>query len=349
MHRTISSEQNPFEHFSFSSVDQSMLVRPPCALCAATQSRERYRLRLGAIVRCENCGFNYVSPRLPSAWLLAKTQAWATSDVVDDERLRIAFEPRTLKIFGNLLERCESLLVNSRWRLLDVGCSTGAFLTVARQRQWDTTGIEVGEESAKYARGQLGLNVINGSLFDFDGAAESFDLIAFLEVIEHLEDPRSALRRIARWLAPGGLLLLSTPNFDSLFRRLFGTRWWVVNCEDEHIQFFTPATLIKMLETEGMVLVELRVRGIDLAGLISTALSRPGYRAAGEQNAAQQHLSDYHLARTRKERLKSAFARIGLLALVRCGLTGLAWLFSVRGSPLYSMGEQIIVIAQKPR
>ncbi len=345
----MSSEKKSVERFSFSSVDPSTLVRPPCALCAATRSRERYRLQLGSIVRCENCGFNYVSPRLPRDWLLAKTQAWATSDVVDDERLRIAFERRTLKIFGDMIERCEPLVVNSRRRLLDIGCSTGAFLTVARERQWDTTGVEVGEASANYARTQLGLNVINGSLFDFDGPPESFDLIAFLEVIEHLEDPRRALRRIARWLAPGGILVLSTPNFDSLFRRLFGIRWWVVNCEDEHIQLFTPATLVEMLEAEGMAVVELRVRGIDLAGLISAAFPRRGSGKGGAQNTTAKESSGYHHARTRKERLKAALQRIGLLGLVRRGLTGLEWLFSVRGSPLYSMGEQIVVIAQKPR
>jgi SAM-dependent methyltransferase len=70
------------------------------------------------------------------------------------------------------------------------------------------------------------------------------------DVIEHLFDPRAVLTAIARALVPGGLLAVSTPNFESASRRLLGVDWAVLS-PLEHVYYFTEDSLGRLLEATG--------------------------------------------------------------------------------------------------
>jgi 2-polyprenyl-3-methyl-5-hydroxy-6-metoxy-1,4-benzoquinol methylase len=318
------------------------LVPVACPRCGAHAARHRYRLVECSIVTCESCALSYVSPRASSERLRARLQEWATQDVVDEERLRTAFDRGNLEHYRRLLDRLARHAGPGR-RLLDVGCATGAFLGVARDAGWSVKGLEIGEASARHAREQLGLDVERASLYEF-ASGDRFDAVAFLEVIEHLERPGEALQRIRELLAPGGLLLLTTPNFDSLYRRLFGSRWWVVNCEDEHIVLFNRATLAGLLEESGFELQDLAIRGLDVAGLAREARATLGGRGgSGRERAAQ----DYYESRAGRARLKGALERLGLLSAAKAGLRALDTTFSWRFSPTHGWGEQLVAIARR--
>ena len=212
-----------------------------CNLCGSDAYQTRYKLDVSSIVTCEHCQLSYVNPRVSSAWLRHKLDEWAKTDTVDQERLRIAFDEGTMDLYSRFLAWINTALDEPRDspKLLDIGCSVGSFLTMARSQSYDVQGLEIGEASAAYARSEHRLDVRDGSVYDCDFENGSFDVISMLEVIEHLEDPKEAVRRVSNWVAPGGVLFLTTPNFNSLYRRLYGSNWWVVNCEDEHIYFFT--------------------------------------------------------------------------------------------------------------
>ena len=70
------------------------------------------------------------------------------------------------------------------------------------------------------------------------------------DVIEHLFDPRAVLEATRRALTPGGVLVVSTPNFDALSRYALGLDWAVLS-PLEHVYYFTEATLAKMLASTG--------------------------------------------------------------------------------------------------
>jgi SAM-dependent methyltransferase len=324
-----------------------------CALCGSMAQTPVYPLNRSAIVRCGSCGFHFVSPRMDESGLEAKLQEWAQADVLDAERLRIAFDAVTMALYDSYLRRMEAQLGGRTGRLLDVGCSTGAFLVAARQRGWQVEGLELGMASAAYAQDTLGLTIHRASLFDHEAPESSYDAIVFLEVIEHLPDPAAALARIARWLKPGGVLLASTPNYDSLYRRLFGTRWWVVNCEDEHIMFFNEAKLAASLEAVGLSVRWRRIRGFDLSGLARecrrSLRPAPAVQATAPAPVSGVEGGDtgYHVARLRKERIKARLAAFGLLKLARLGLKGLDLLSTARWSPMHAWGEQLVMIATK--
>lgn len=289
---------------------------------------------------------SYVDPRASSADLERKLQLWAEQDVVDDERLRGAFEPGALEYYARFLRWMTRHASGSGRKLLDIGCSTGAFLSVARNGGWEVQGVEIGGASARYARDVLGLDVQRGSLYDLRAPAASFDAVAMIEVIEHLEQPRRALDHVCRMLKPDGVLLVTTPNFDSLYRRLFGSRWWVINCEDEHIVLFNLATLTGILEEAGFEVVFRHIRGVDVLGMLREAKQRlrGEIRAATPSGAA---VEGYYEARSAKTRIKALLGSLGILKATRTLLRGLDRSYAWRASPTYAWGEQLVLVARR--
>jgi SAM-dependent methyltransferase len=318
----------------------SVLAAAACDLCGSTDGHPRFSLATTEVISCRGCGLSFVAPRPPADLVLARVQQWAAADVLDPERLRIAFNAGHLRRWHRYLGWLERATRSGGRRLLDVGCSTGALLDVARERDWQGEGVEIGHASATYARETLGLTVHERSLYDFAPAGR-YDAIVMLEVLEHMHSPLAALRRLSAWLVPGGVLLLSTPNFDSLFRRLCGPRWWVVNCEDEHLHFFSVATLTRALDMCGFDVLRLRVRGFDVGGMIGAV------RAASRGGAAPSAEAGYRAERSTREQWKARLDRVGALALARRVYGALELVTSTRWSPVYGLGEQLVVVARR--
>jgi 2-polyprenyl-3-methyl-5-hydroxy-6-metoxy-1,4-benzoquinol methylase len=308
-----------------------------CCLCGSDDSTPVFPLGRSAAVRCNRCGLSYVNPRPRTEALRERLEHWALQDIDDPERLRIAFDEGATALYHRHLAQIESLCRSSRRHLLDVGCSTGALLSVARQRGWVAHGLEIGRASAAYAREHLGLEVRTASLFDYEPAPQSYDAIVLLEVIEHLEEPVLALRRIASWLRPGGLLLLSTPNFDSLFRRLHGPRWWVVNCPDEHLVFFTAATLQAALRETGFEVRFSRSRGFDVIGMLRA------FRAVGRNGVPESApAADYYASRRVNEGVKTFARALRVARPARAAKRMVEAVCAGRWSPLRHLGEQLV-------
>lgn len=314
-----------------------------CPFCGARKPIHLFDLQWSRAVRCARCGFAYVDPRSSSAVLQARLQEWAVQDVVDPERLRIAFDEGAIALYQRYLAGIERATRSGGRRLLDVGCATGALLSVAAARGWEAEGLELGLASAAYVRDRLGLVVHTSSLFDFTPDPRGHDAITLLEVIEHLEEPMAALRRVAEWIRPGGTLLISTPNFDSLYRRLHGPRWWVVNCPDDHVAFFTPGTLRAAVEAVGLRVVSGRTRGFDLIGMLRSFRAAPAGPAASPAPS-----SGYYESRRFNEGLKALARSLRVARMARAGKRGVENLCSGRLSPLRGLGEQLVFLCAKP-
>jgi 2-polyprenyl-6-hydroxyphenyl methylase / 3-demethylubiquinone-9 3-methyltransferase len=104
-------------------------------------------------------------------------------------------------------------------RVLDMGCGAGLLAEPLARMGGTVTGVDAALENIAVARdhaAQSGL-AIDYRAGEIDAVArERFDLITCLEVIEHVADPASFIAGLATLLAPGGLLILSTPNRTAL-------------------------------------------------------------------------------------------------------------------------------------
>ena len=139
--------------------------------------------------------------------------------------------------------------------LLDVGTGCGHFLLMAHRRGWQVQGIEPSLQSAQMAREQDSLNVFYGTLDKYCGSA-LFDLITFINVLDHSAMPWVEISRANELLRPGGLIYLRFPNgfFHSEIYRMSqkarlskSLRKFLVF----HIYSFTPRYIRKLLSDHG--------------------------------------------------------------------------------------------------
>jgi SAM-dependent methyltransferase len=153
----------------------------------------------------------------------------------------------------------EKLLALARGaaRVLDVGCSTGYLARRLAESGSTVVGVELDPDAARKAR-EWCADIVVGDVetvaLPFE--AGSFDIILCGDVLEHLRDPGAFLIRMRPLLAPGGRLVLATPNVANWSMRvalLFG-RWRYSDrgiLDRSHLHLFTHATLLECLASAG--------------------------------------------------------------------------------------------------
>jgi SAM-dependent methyltransferase len=230
---------------------------PACAACTSTvllphlevagaraeeliPTTDRYGSALGDIVRCPACGHMQLD-RFPSEAELGEAYGEAESeDYVEEE----AGQRATARVALGRIERHVE-----RGALLDLGCWVGFLLAEARDRGWETAGVEPSEFASTYARERLGLQVLRAGLLEAELPERHFDAVVMGDVIEHLPRPADALDRIAALLRPGGVLYLALPDAGSRLAERMGERWWSVI--PTHVQYFTRPSLFTLLRRRG--------------------------------------------------------------------------------------------------
>jgi SAM-dependent methyltransferase len=122
------------------------------------------------------------------------------------------------RILLGVLERSLGVSTIGRRRILDVGCGTGTMLTHLA-RFGDAQGVDIDPEAIQYchARGLTQVSQSGAGTLPF--AAETFDLVTALDVVEHIDDDLGALREMRRVLRPGGRLLVTVPAYRFLWGR----------------------------------------------------------------------------------------------------------------------------------
>jgi 2-polyprenyl-3-methyl-5-hydroxy-6-metoxy-1,4-benzoquinol methylase len=143
----------------------------------------------------------------------------------------------------------------SAGKLLDVGCSVGTFLNVARENGWDVYGIDINAVAVRHCKNVLGLKVKNTSLRPGIFPDNFFDVVIMSDLIEHVSDPIKVLTFSEKILKKGGILYIVTPNIDSLVAKLTRWRWQGIK-PNEHLYYFSPRTMKKALNKAGFSIVE---------------------------------------------------------------------------------------------
>lgn len=100
--------------------------------------------------------------------------------------------------------------------ILDAGCGSGRNM-VELQRYGSVRGVELADASVARARAREVGEVVQGTLDAIPFPDDTFDLAVTLDVLEHLEDDRRALRELRRTVKPGGTLLVTVPAYPWLW------------------------------------------------------------------------------------------------------------------------------------
>ncbi len=202
---------------------------------------------------CQGCGLVIQSP-LPVYDSLKEYyqdySALSQSKVVIDEkheefllsiaRLRYNF------LYPNL---------NMDMNVLDVGCGPGGLLSLIKENVKSVLGINPEPSYAHFAHDHYGIEVRIGMFEEIDLPANTFDLIIFDHVFEHLHDPNSVLQKASELIRKDGLIFISTPNILKPHGFL-----WQNFCQD-HLYTYSQNTLKRLLQKYNYEIIEFDTDG----------------------------------------------------------------------------------------
>jgi SAM-dependent methyltransferase len=243
----------------------------PCAQCGALDAEQLWAGREHeydnttdeefCFVRCRSCGLVRLNPRPDVSELrrIYPPNYYAYGLLSDDLTAPLRFTDRLKRRMyqQRLLELVDHIGKPGTLRILDVGCADGRLLDWYKQSavggRLETYGIELDADAAATAR-RRGHTVIAGR-FEVDTELEpgTFDLILAFHVIEHVDDPVGFARRAAELLVPGGLFVVTTPNWDSVDARRFRGNWGG-NHFPRHWTLYDESTLRALSESVGLEL-----------------------------------------------------------------------------------------------
>jgi len=227
-----------------------MVERVNCPVCDVDDSTWVFSKAGFDFVKCRHCGLLHVNPQLTastqdSIYKQSKTaEHWIKVQKKNKEQSWNA-DHKYLPALSELAS-----LYPQRGKLLDVGCSIGQFLTLARDAGWSVQGIELNADAAAIARRDYGLSIIEKKIEEAGLDDGEFDVVTLWGVFEHLTDPNGMLKSVRRILKKDGLVLFFVPNGHSLIIRLSREHNSTVSGR-AHLWYFTPATMEKILQKNG--------------------------------------------------------------------------------------------------
>jgi SAM-dependent methyltransferase len=142
-----------------------------------------------------------------------------------------------------------TVLLPKRARILEIGCGTGHNLAMLGQFG-DVEALELDEEARAIAERRLGRPVMRAPLPELSGVSEGcYDLVAALDVIEHIDDDVAALASIAKKLTPGGKLIITVPAH--------GWMWSTHDVISHHKRRYSKAGLRRLIQNSPLRLEQL--------------------------------------------------------------------------------------------
>lgn len=238
----------------------------PCQICGGHVSAYRHFW----LSRCDRC-------RVLSSTLPVEIPAVEDPAGINEARRYTGLEPLRLMNNSKMLAAIGRHAPPGA-RLLDVGCGPGMLLRQAMAAGFSPEGIEPDANILRVARGST-VPVRHGYFPEGIAANETFDVIVFNDVLEHIGDLRGVLEAAQRHLTPTGILCLNCPDQRGLFYRTASfldwmgfsgpfERLWQRDMPSPHLWYFTPALLAHAAENAGFQLVQnVRLAPIALRGL----------------------------------------------------------------------------------
>lgn len=208
--------------------------------------------------RCDDCGFIFVFPRPNSKQLLnfysgQKVFFIGTSDEAVESYLKDKnlYQDKYLKRLQILKD------FTSGRNLLEIGSAGGLFLDVAKSRGWKVDGIEPSRWGVKIAKEKLNIKTRLGTIEDLHLPKEYYSVVTFYDVLEHVLNPNTVIRKTRSILKKDGIVAITLPNAGSIWFRLGGKNWTMVSLP-EHLNYFSLTNLTKLLENNGFEIVEVK-------------------------------------------------------------------------------------------
>lgn len=285
-----------------------MTVRPPlksCPLCDSKITPEPLKTyRKDHIVRCRGCGFAY-SLLIPKAADYARV--YGAYDYAGEDAARSATSIAKEAALAARLARGRT------GKVIDIAAGAGRFLEHFQAMGWDCYATEFNEDMCQFLE-RKGFTAYRGGLFPEEAPDSQFDIVIFTEIIEHINNPTPVLQRLNHLLRPGGIIYITTPNWNSIERRLLEKDWGML-CWPEHLTYWTPRHVDRALRQAGFAKRSLKAQNISPYRILQ-ALKKRGFAS----NVSEQGFSDAAQLRVAGNPLLGLIKKVINAGLVASGL-----------------------------
>ncbi len=180
---------------------------PNCPICGDQKFNDWMKKNENFIRQCKTCTHGYVSRRPKKISEAYENEEHKERSLAIYDKMRTYRMERFAKERVNLLKKYKK-----KGMLIDFGCGTGWFLEYARNH-YKVAGFEPTKNLAKFTSDLLKIQ-IESDVRKFKD--NSFDIITAFDVIEHVAEPRKTFQEFFRLLKKDGILLIYTPNADSI-------------------------------------------------------------------------------------------------------------------------------------
>lgn len=227
-----------------------------CIFCGSTNRKFLFSIKNYNLFQCKNCNVVSFSP-LPSNFDINNyynnyLEKYGNKFLIENKKiLRYKKEQwqKRIKLLNKFLKPPATLL--------DIGCSTGLFLSTAKELGYDVRGIEISKKETEIARERFGLKVFTQPLEELGLGKESFDIITMWDILEHVKNPIRLIQESKRILKKNGILAISTINWNALNRKIFKRKWRFL-IPIEHLYYYNPLMLKEFLGRNGFKVLSLK-------------------------------------------------------------------------------------------
>ncbi len=188
--------------------------------------------------RCKNCG-NLFAYNFPVSDMKNINGHYTKASEVGEIAPRFS-----LRIYSDIFNKCKQYTDGKKY--LEIGIGNGEMLACALEMGFNVDSVEICKEDCENVSAALGVDVKWCDFIEYE-TEKKYDIIIMGDILEHVSSPVAALKKAKSLLAHGGVLWVSTPNFNSSFSRLrkFSDPMWN---QKNHFTYFSYETLLPFLE-----------------------------------------------------------------------------------------------------
>ncbi len=224
-----------------------------CLLCGANDALGLvYQIAEYEIVRCSQCALTQLGDR-PEA---QEVRALYEQGYFHGDEGGVGYANYASQEEEYLRTFREDIKAIQRWvsggTVLDVGCGFGFFLQAALEAGFEAYGVDLSPDAVAKASERSPGRVFQGVVDEVEELkGKTFDVVFASHVVEHIVDVGAFVGDLAKRLAPGGILVMVTPNIESLLARVSGPRWVSFKLP-EHVAYYCPSTMARLVEGAGL-------------------------------------------------------------------------------------------------
>ena len=204
------------------------------------------------IVECCKCDLKFISPR-PKKQYISKFYDEKSYWGEDLNKVRKITNHKADKAYSKIYKFIKNNL--NQPLVFDAGAGKGDFLAALKNGKSKLYGNELSKQACKYAKKVYCLDLIQGDFNDVEIGKEKYDVITFNSTLEHMYNPKAAVKKAKYALKKRGVLIITVPNIDSLGFKILGRNWLPLH-PPKHLYHFSQKTLTKMIEDAGLKAVK---------------------------------------------------------------------------------------------